>query len=516
MGTRNRMFFAVLMLFITSPNAVMAQDPASTPAPPGVELRFEVREPEKLGYLPCRIHVSDGSETLFAPPDAPAFMNHFSCEGTATLSLPPGDYTYAIERGPEYTRAEGKVSIDRDRGASHEIKETLSRIADLAAEGWWSGDLHVHRPPDHMETLMRVEDLHVAPVITWWNKRNFWKDRPIPNPLLLNFDGDRYYHLMAGEDERGGGAFMIYNLDSPIDITQAEREYPSQVHYLPEARARGAWIDLEKPFWWDGPVGIGLSLVDSIGIANNHMWRHGMLDNEAWGRPRSHPADPPAHGSGVWTQEIYYHLLNAGLRIPPSAGSASGVIPNPVGYNRVYVQLDSPLTYEAWWEGLRAGRSFVTNGPLLRVKANGEWPGHVFKAPAGRPLNIQLEGALISNDPISRIQVVKDGEIALDLPAEALLNGSAPVTVSFDRSGWFLVRAIADLDFTFRFASTAPFYVEVGGEPRRVHRESVQFFLDWIDQRKVLLELGEAQKAEVLGLHDRARTFWSGLLAESE
>ena len=30
----------------------------------------------------------------------------------------------------------------------------------------------------------------------------------------------------------------------------------------------------------------------------------------------------------VW---IYYHLLNCGLRVPPSAGSASGVLPNPVG-----------------------------------------------------------------------------------------------------------------------------------------------------------------------------------------
>ena len=44
-------------------------------------------------------------------------------------------------------------------------------------------------------------------------------------------------------------------------------------------------------------------------------------------------------GVGYWVQEIYYHLLNCGLRVAPSAGSASGVLPNPVGYNRVYVHL---------------------------------------------------------------------------------------------------------------------------------------------------------------------------------
>ncbi|HAK94366.1 MAG TPA: hypothetical protein DCM87_05035 [Planctomycetes bacterium] len=53
---------------------------------------------------------------------------------------------------------------------------------------------------------------------------------------------------------------------------------------------------------------------------------------------------------------------------PPSAGSASGVLPNPVGYNRVYVHVDGELTYAKWWEGLQAGRAFVTNGPLLRVR----------------------------------------------------------------------------------------------------------------------------------------------------
>ena len=34
--------------------------------------------------------------------------------------------------------------------------------------------------------------------------------------------------------------------------------------------------------------------------------------------------------------------------------------------------------------------------------------------------------------------------------------------ITFERRGWFLARAITDLEHTFRFASTAPFYVEIG------------------------------------------------------
>src|SRR3712207_9493398 len=69
-------------------------------------------------------------------------------------------------------------------------------------------------------------------------------------------------------------------------------------------------------------------------LFRSHMCRDRMFESEAWGKPRLVERLPAPRGNGFWTQEIYYHLLNAGLRLPPSAGSASGVLPNPVGYNR--------------------------------------------------------------------------------------------------------------------------------------------------------------------------------------
>src|SRR5262249_42713342 len=161
---------------------------------------------------------------------------------------------------------------------------------------------------------------------------------------------------------------------------------------------------MEKPFWWDVPMWIANDIGHTIGIANNHQHRSGMMDNEAWGRARDRAAFPGPAGNGLWTQQIYYHVLNCGLRLPPSAGSASGVLPNPVGYNRAYVCIEGELTYEKWCEGLRAGRSFVSNGPLLRARANGQWPGYVFSA--DRPISVQLEARLDSRDPIDRVELV--------------------------------------------------------------------------------------------------------------
>ena len=277
----------------------------------------------------------------------------------------------------------------------------LDRMIDMAATGWFSGDLHIHRQLQEIPLLMRADDLHIGPVITWWNKRNPWKQRPLPKDPLIKFDGSRYYHMLAGEDERGGGALLYFNLDAPLDITDAQREYPSSLKYLLEAhKDPKVWIDIEKPFWWDVPLWLASGKVDSIGIANNHMCRSQMYESEAWGRPRDTKRLPAPRGNGYWTQEIYYHLLNCGLRVPPSAGSASGVLPNPVGYNRVYVYLGEKLDYTKWWEGLRAGRSFVTNGPLLQCKANGKLPGHVFKSEEQLEINIKL--SITSNDPGSR------------------------------------------------------------------------------------------------------------------
>jgi len=138
---------------------------------------------------------------------------------------------------------------------------------NLSKEGWWSGELHVHRPPADIELLMQAEDLHVAPLITWWNNQNAWRDRSVPANQLVPFDGNRFYHLMGGEDERGGGALLYFNLSEPLDIAGAAREYPSPMKFLTDAHHQaGAWVDIEKPFWYDVPVWLASGMVDSIAM----------------------------------------------------------------------------------------------------------------------------------------------------------------------------------------------------------------------------------------------------------
>jgi hypothetical protein len=467
--------------------------------------------------VPCRIHLLDAEGKPQRAESLPFWKDHFTCSGRVNLHLAPGRYRYEIERGPEHQRLAG--SLELQPGRDHTLHAQLGRFVDLARRGWYAGDLHIHRSVEEIELLMRAEDLYIGPVITWWNANNQWKDRPLPREPLRRFDGNRFTHLLAGEDERGGGALLYFHLDEPLAITRAAREHPPALAFALEARKNrpGVWIDIEKPFWWDAPAWMAHGATDSIGIANNHMCRKQMYANEAWGRARDEKRFPPPLGNGRWTQQIYYHALECGLRLPPSAGSASGVLPNPVGYNRVYVQVEGELTWAKWWAGLKAGRSFVTNGPLLLVTADGKPPGHVFQIgkTEGKDAAVKLDLLLQSLDRVPALEIVRNGEVVQTIPVTDSTSFRSEAALTFNESGWFLVRAVADNKETFRFASTAPFYIEAGKQPRRMARKSVRFFLDWMAERAERLKKAlpdEKQRNEVLKTHDDARRFWSELL----
>lgn len=464
--------------------------------------------------MPARVHIRNAAGNAVKAMDLPFWHDHFVCHGQATLSVPPGIYSWEIERGPEYARAKGTIQIKTGRTTS--LKHQLQRIASLRQEGWFSGDLHVHRSVNDIKLLMQAEDLDFAPVIDWWNA-------PAPNAQFaaqteFRFDNNRVYCIGAGEDEREGGALLYFGLQKPLDLTVRSREFPSPIHFVQQAKDQNAevWIDIEKPFWWDVPTWLASQQMKSIGLANNHMNRSGMYESEAWGRPRDTQRLPAPHGNGHWSQEIYYHILNAGIRLPPSAGSASGVLKNPVGYNRVYVHLgDQTLSRHRWFSALEQGRCFVTNGPLLRVKANGSWPGQSLRIEK-TPLTVKLDIAITSNDPVSRIEIIQNGRISKSIPCSEAIDQRFDTQIEIREPGWFLVRTMTDVSETFRFASTAPWYVESSDTTHRISKRSAKFFLDWVNDRitKVNSNLTDQEElASVLRWHLDARKFWLGKLA---
>ena len=483
--------------------------PAVPPSATSGELALTVTEKEGGPPVPCRMQLKNAAGRPINPKKVPFLQDHFVLPGTITLKLPVGSYSFEIERGLEYPVIYGHFQINQYSGDSKSV--VLKRHVDMAEAGWWSGDVEVHRSPAEMPLQMAAEDLHVAQVITWWNDK---LPTEIPPRPLVCLEQDRCFYLPAGGYARAGGTALVLNGHAAA-FELADPEYPSLAQLLDKPRQQHAWIDLTRSYWRDLPMLVANGLVDSIQIANSQILRDRALphEKEGYARDRRPMLDPRANME--WAQEIYFQLLNCGLRIPPTAGSGSGSVPNPVGSNRVYVQVDGPFSWEKWWAALRAGRAVVTNGPLLRPTVNGMPPGDTFHADAGQSLEFEIGLTLSLREPLSYLDIIQDGSVVHSVPFNQYAKTGRLPKVKFDRSGWFLIRAVTDLPKTYRFGLTAPYYVQIGDQPR-ISKASAQFFLDWLYQRAGELAIADpAKRQAVIEYHRKARDFWQNVLAKA-
>ena len=482
-----------------------------------IDGQLELRTIDKETRKPvaCRMHLKTAAGKPRFPKKVVMWGDHFVIPGKILLKLPLGSYTFEIERGPEYPVFTGHFTLNKYADDSKEIE--LPRHVDMSSKGWWSGDLDVRRPERDIDLVMASEDLHVVPLVTWWNAPAARPLEKAPPEAVLRFNESRLCPLLGGQQTEPGGTLSYFNLTAPLSVGAADAEYPPLAQFVQEAKKQPAvWIDATRPYWWDLPTLVALGLVDSIQVAHGDMGRAKMLPPPPGARPRDEKLYASVRGIGQWSHDVYFHLLNCGLRIPPSAGSGSGLGPNPAGYNRVYVHVDGPLTMEKWWEGLRAGQVTVTNGPLLQPTVAGELPGHVFHEPAGGYADLEIGLTLSTREPINYLEIIKDGRVEHEVSFEQYRQGGRLPKLRFDQSGWCLVRAVTSLPNTYRFAMTGPYYVEIGDRPR-ISKKSAQFLLDWVVEReRQVKELEDpTQRAEVLKLHEKARAFWQDLVSKA-
>jgi len=512
-------FIAAFILFMAGfwTDVFGASDSGETTEQDTGSLRFIVKDRMSGALLPCRVYLRNDKNEYQRCEPLPFWIDHFTCEGIAELKPVTGKYAYEIESGKEYSIATGTVTVEKQ--IAQTVSVGLERVADLASSGWYAGDLHNHRTIQEMPLLMRAENIHIGYVPFYWGydplKRK--EPQPVRKELLVELDGGRFLFQNAYEDERFDGTAMIFNLFETLDIPKPDYEMPPVIALIEKAMSiPGAWVHADRPYWWEYPTWLACGRIDSIEVINNNFWRHAFIDNEAWGRQRDMEKYPPPFGNALYTQDLYFHTLNSGFRIPPAAGSASGVPHTPFGYNRVYVQVDGEMSWDKWWAGLQAGRCFVTNGPLLQVKANDNWPGHVFIAPTGKTVVVDLKMDIASRDRICSIDIISNGQVVRTLsPAEWKKNDGSG-QLEFRESGWFLVRTLTDVTHTYRFAMTGPFYVEIGEQKNRISETSAELFLNWLRDAKTNAKKSSPEKQTAIAdYHQCAIRFWQKRLAEA-
>jgi len=457
--------------------------------------------------LPSRMHLVNERDRSRRPHGLPSLGDHFEFDGNLELELPLGNYRFEISCGPEFKAHSGHFRINDFADDRQTI--TMRRFVNMRREGWWSGDLGVARKVSDLPLLVRAGDVNVAEVITWTNDSSLWARQAIPQNPVERVDEYHLLNLMAGHEATTGGGLTFHQLLSPARVTGEGRSGIEAAENAQLARTQGGFIEVDAPYAWDMPLWIARGIVDGVRLAGPHLEREGIVEIADGYRPRDRKNYGGSDGLGRYTQETYYHLLNCGLRLPPTGGTGSGITEIPVGYNRVYVYCGDSFDYDLWWQNLRAGRVVVTNGPMMRPFAEGKPPGEIFTAAEGQRLSLELTLDLAFADKVEYLEIVKNGEVAhhIRLDEFARRNGELP-KMEFDESGWFLIRAVTDKADTYRFASSGPWYVQIGDQPR-VSKQSAKYMLDWVYQRAANLNEKNPQprQAQLLAWAE-ARDWW--------
>lgn len=456
--------------------------------------------------LPVRMELTrSGRPVRVRPEGAVVVDGYLVFEGSMTLELKKGNYEFSLDAGPEFQTRQGHFSIERHAEDSTDV--TLARRVKMQSEGWWAGDLDVSQKYGDMPLLMRAAGVDFAPLTIQENRQGKCvKLRQPPAAEISEFTTPLFGPWSMIDNRPGQGLIMLGSALPEVCSLAADESL------LTDEDAENTFVAL-TPFAWQLPVWVAAGKLDAVQIIHRHALLDKSIDKEDNGYPRDPRFYPGDMGNGRWSEAIYHHLLNCGLRIPPAAGSGSGTNGNPVGTNRVYAYCGERCTRETWLSALKAGKVMVTNGPLLRTTVEGYAPGHVFSLEPGeeREFQIALSLTFYEKAAVEYLEILKNGEVAhqIRLRDLAAQQGRLP-TLKFKESGWFAVRAMTGNTKNYQYATTGPYYVEQDGQ-LRISRRSVQFFLDWLAAAKKEFADDKVNQSKL----GDASAFWEDLHAQA-
>ncbi|MEQ8848966.1 CehA/McbA family metallohydrolase [Botrimarina sp.] len=354
------------------------------------------------------------------------------------MTLPAGQWEIVAMRGPEHTPVRQLVDLRPEQTVDVELSPR--RWTRQSDEGWWSGDDHVHARLMSGADAQRLLDYAVA------------VDLGVANVLEMG-DALRTYYPQRGFGPefraRRGDHWLVPGQEDPrSDLGHAiglnlRGKVRDLKHYLQNDR-------LAEAIHADG----GLYGHTHVGANACFVHREMALFT---------PLEIVDFNSIMQADlglELYYDFLNLGFKMTASAG-ADTPYGGTVGATRVYAHTGDPteLNPDAWFDALRAGKTFVTNGPMLRLRVAGAGPGETVAANEGEPLNVEVQAA---GDPgwsaPERLDLVWRGKkvASAESPDASRESLRIRTAIDCDGGGWLAAHAIGHDGSE---AHTTPVYV---------------------------------------------------------
>ena len=411
--------------------------------------------------------------------------SHAYIDGTCQGWLPRGDVVVDVARGFEYEPLRQTVRIEPGQ---RELTLRIGRVADMAAEGWWSGDSHVHflsTPGAQLE--QRGEDLRVVNVLqTQWGALFTNTEDFSGRPSVI--DGGGYVTYVGQENRQHAlGHLVLWNLKEPVMPWCSDG---------PDEAELGGALDATLSDWADRTHAQGGTVVAA------HFPNPNGEPTVLVATGRADAVEMLAHSDDAMLE--YYRYLNSGYRLPLVGGTDKMSSAVPVGLYRTYARLDEEFSYEAWCRAVRSGRTFLSGGPLLTLSVDGCEPGGT--AELSGPGTVSVHAAVRSIFPLRSLELVRNGEVV----ARAEANGGRQAEISeelrIDGNSWIACRAFGvdyHLDEWGRrvFAHTSPVYVACGGDWTMTDPEGIRYIRTLVEGAREYVRHTAVRRSDQLTTH---------------
>lgn len=387
------------------------------------------------------------------------------------LPLPAGEWTLRLQRGPEHPVVEHAVHVTAGQWTRQNV--CIQRWIDMPKRGWWSGDDHVHArlmskaDADRLLTYCQAVDIHVANILemgdsarTYYSQRGFGPE--------FRAQRDNYWLVPGQEDPRSvlGHAIGLNLREKVRDLNQ----------YL-QNDLIAAQIHQQGGLYGHTHMGANACFV------HRQMALFTPMDI----------VDFNSIMQAALGTELYYSMLNLGFRMTASAG-ADTPYGGTIGAVRVYAYTgdSAQLEPDAWFDAVKAGRTFVTNGPMLEFTVNDQLPGSTINLENAETLRVRaVARGHKGESTVERLRLVQFGRVVAETVSSSADDAELRLETEIDSANgcWLALHAIGRDGSE---AHTTPVYVSVRGG-RHWCREKVP---ELVEQQLAVLDEIEAALKE--------------------
>lgn len=399
-----------------------------------------------------------------------------------------------------------KVELDLSNGQPRDVSLRLTRFRDSQRSGWRSANTHLHlmkltreesdRYLRDFPAADRLDILFVSHLKRAGADQDYITNQYPTGRLkfletrgVLVSNGEEHRHNF-GPGGEGYGHVMLLGLKElvqPVSIGEGIAKTPPDFPPLT--------MGLENAHQQDGTA---IWCHNNWGFEDIPNWLAGRLDAQ-------NIFDGGSHGGYA---DSFYHYLNAGLKVPFSTGTDWFMD----DFARVYAEVNGELTPQSWLAALRAGRTFITNGPLLEFRVNNARIGDTLDL--AQPGEVTVTANAIGRCNFELLEIVQNGQVIASEPSSAIaghFSATLHKTINVSEPSWLAARiSTANKNEYGRtlFGHTSAIYVTFGDRTIRRAADIAWLRHEVEAARAAISEKAQFNTAEqrekVIGLYDQA------------